>query len=148
MKDTPYEKKMLAYQESDEEATFTLTYRRVERTVEGVTKISYYIGIDGIEYICLTTGEVAVRYSEISNAANAFSTKHTGNIVGLRAKTKGVKYSNITVKKASELNVKFYAENGGEAIESKSFGYGKAMGTLPVATREASISQAGITPII
>ena len=75
-------------------------------------------------------------YSEISNAANAFSTKHTGNIVGLRAKTKGVKYSNITVKKASELNVKFYAENGGEAIESKSFGYGKAMGTLPVATRE------------
>lgn len=136
LKDTPYEKKMLAYQESDEEATFTLTYRRVERTVEGVTKISYYIGIDGIEYICLTTGEVAVRYSEISNAANAFSTKHTGNIVGLRAKTKGVKYSNITVKKASELNVKFYAENGGEAIESKSFGYGKAMGTLPVATRE------------
>ena len=136
LKDTPYEKKMLAYQESNEEATFTLTYRRVERTVEGVTKISYYIGIDGIEYICLTTGEVAVRYSEISNAANAFSTKHTGNIVGLRAKTKGVKYSNITVKKASELNVKFYAENGGEAIESKSFGYGKAMGTLPVATRE------------
>lgn len=136
LKDTPYEKKMLAYQESNEEATFTLTYRRVERTVDGVTTISYYIGIDGIEYICLTTGEVAVRYSEISNAANKFSTKHTGNIVGLRAKTKGVKYSNITVKKASELNVKFYAENGGEAIESKSFEYGKAMGTLPVATRE------------
>lgn len=136
LKDTPYEKKMLAYQESNEEATFTLTYRRVERTVDGVTTISYYIGIDGIEYICLTTGEVAVRYSEISNAANKFSTKHTGNIVGLRAKTKGVKYSNITVKKASELNVKFYAEKGGEAIESKSFEYGKAMGTLPVATRE------------
>ena len=136
LKDTPYEKKMLAYQESNEEATFTLTYRRVERDVDGVKKISYYIGIDGIEYVCLTTGEVAVRYSEISNAANAFSTKHTGNLVGLRAKTKGVKYSNITVKKASELNVKFYAENGGEAIESKSFEYGKAMGALPVATRE------------
>lgn len=136
LKDTPYEKKMLAYQESNEEATFTLTYRRVERDVDGAKKISYYIGIDGIEYVCLTTGEVAVRYSEISNAANAFSTKHTGNLVGLRAKTKGVKYSNITVKKANEANVKFYAEKGGEAIESKSFEYGKAMGTLPVATRE------------
>lgn len=135
LKDTPYEKKMLAYQESNEEATFTLTFRRVEQTVGETTKVSYYIGIDGIEYVCFTTGEKAVRYTEIGNKDNVFSAKHTGNIVGLRAKTKGVKYSNVTVKNAGDASVKFYDKAGGELLETKTYAYGSTMADLPAATR-------------
>ena len=135
LKDTPYEKKMLAYQESNEEATFTLTFRRVEQTVGETTKVSYYIGIDGIEYVCFTTGEKAVRYTEIGDKNKVFSAKHTGNIVGLRAKTKGVKYSNITVKNAGDASVKFYDKAGGELLETKTYAYGSTMADLPAATR-------------
>ena len=136
LKGTPYEKKMLAYQESNEEATFTLTFRRVEETVDGKTKVSFYVGIDGVEYVCFTTGERPIRYTEINNLKDSvFSEKHTGNLVGLRAKTKGVKYSNISVKKAGDANVKFYAQAGEDVLETKSYEFGSAMTDLPVATR-------------
>lgn len=136
LKGTPYEAKMLAYQESNEEATFTLTFRRVEQTVDGTLKVSYYVGIDGVEYVCFTTGEKAVRYSEIGNKDRVFSAKHVGDIVGLRAKTKGVKYSNVTVKNADEVNVNFYAQRGAELLESKTYAYGATTNNLPEVTRD------------
>ncbi len=137
LKGTPYETKMLAYQESSEEATFTLTFRRVENGVGENATVSYYIGIDGVEYVCFTTGERPIRYSEINNIKDSvFSAKHTGSLVGLRAKTKGVKYSNIKVYNANETTISFDAGQGTVATESITKEIGASVGTLPVAERE------------
>mgnify|MGYP002558078156 FL=1 len=137
LKGTPYETKMLAYQESSEEATFTLTFRRVENGVGENATVSYYIGIDGVEYVCFTTGERPIRYSEINNIKDSvFSVKHTGSLVGLRAKTKGVKYSNIKVYNANETTISFDAGQGTVATESITKEIGASVGTLPVAERE------------
>ncbi len=137
LKGTPYETKMLAYQESSEEATFTLTFRRVENGVGENATVSYYIGIDGVEYVCFTTGERPIRYSEINNIKDSvFSVKHTGSLVGLRAKTKGVKYSNIKVYSANETTISFDAGQGTVATESITKEIGASVGTLPVAERE------------
>lgn len=137
LKGTPYETKMLAYQESSEEATFTLTFRRAENGVGENATVSYYIGIDGVEYVCFTTGERPIRYSEINNIKDSvFSAKHTGSLVGLRAKTKGVKYSNIKVYNANETTISFDAGQGTVATESITKEIGASVGTLPVAERE------------
>lgn len=137
LKGTPYETKMLAYQESGEEATFTLTFRRVENGAGENATVSYYIGIDGVEYVCFTTGERPIRYSEINNIKDSvFSAKHTGSLVGLRAKTKGVKYSNIKVYNANETTISFDAGQGTVATESITKEIGASVGTLPVAERE------------
>lgn len=137
LKGTPYETKMLAYQESGEEATFTLTFRRVENGAGENATVSYYIGIDGVEYVCFTTGERPIRYSEINNIKDSvFSAKHTGTLVGLRAKTKGVKYSNIKVYNANETTISFDAGQGTVATESITKEIGASVGTLPVAERE------------
>lgn len=137
LKGTPYETKMLAYQESNEEATFTLTFRRVENGAGENATVSYYIGIDGVEYVCFTTGERPIRYSEINNIKDSvFSAKHTGSLVGLRAKTKGVKYSNIKVYNANETTISFDAGQGIVATESITKEIGASVGTLPVAERE------------
>lgn len=136
LKGTPYETKMLAYQESGEEATFTLTFRRVENGAGENATVSYYIGIDGVEYVCFTTGERPIRYSEINNIKDSvFSAKHTGTLVGLRAKTKGVKYSNIKVYNANETTISFDAGQGTVATESITKEIGASVGTLPVAER-------------
>lgn len=137
LKGTPYETKMLAYQESSEEATFTLTFRRVENGAGESATVSYYIGIDGVEYVCFTTGERPIRYSEINTIKDSvFSAKHTGTLVGLRAKTKGVKYSNIKVYNANETTISFDAGQGTVATESITKEIGASVGTLPVAERE------------
>ena len=137
LKGTPYETKMLAYQESSEEATFTLTFRRVENGEGENATVSYYIGIDGVEYVCFTTGERPIRYSEINNIKDSvFSAKHTGSLVGLRAKTKGVKYSNIKVYNANETTISFDAGQGTVATDSITKEIGASVGTLPVAERE------------
>ena len=137
LKGTPYETKMLAYQESGEEATFTLTFRRVENGAGENATVSYYIGIDGVEYVCFTTGERPIRYSEINNIKDSvFSAKHTGSLVGLRAKTKGVKSSNIKVYNANETTISFDAGQGTVATESITKEIGASVGTLPVAERE------------
>ena len=125
---TPYYEKMTAYQESSEEATFTLTYRRVDNEDNSIT---WYIGIDGVEYIRLTTGQKPYPVADAGNltVSTALAAEdddgNIGSLVGLRAKTKNMKYSNITLTENDGVEIFFDAGNGtleGEA--TRTFAYG------------------------
>lgn len=135
LKDTPYYEKMKAYQASDEEETFTFTYRRVDNEDGSIT---WYVGIDGVEYIRLTTGQTPYPKADTGNlvvSTALVDTDDDGNIaslVGLRAKSQNIKYSNISVKDYSGVEITFDAGNGtleGDATRAYAYGSGIALPT-------------------
>ena len=140
LKDTPYAKKFLAYTQSGEEESFTFTFRRVDETIvtdgETVTKATYYIGIDGIEYFKLTSGESMEGYDSVTDTSYVVSHLMTGDIVGFRSKTLGVKFSKITMADADKATIRFDPGKGTmEGETSYEYAYGEAL-VLPVAERE------------
>lgn len=138
LKGTPYAEKYLAYRESGEEESFTFTFRRADNADGSIT---WYVGIDGVEYFDLTTGKKVVpnctddkHYDIVIPAALAGEDTEGGmsSIVGLRAKTKGMKYGKISVEKADKVTLTFLAGAGemeGETV--REYAYGEAV-TLPV----------------
>lgn len=134
LKDTPYYEKMKAYQASDEAETFTFTYRRVDNEDNSIT---WYVGIDGVEYIRLTTGQAPYPKADAGNlivSTALVDTDDDGNIaslVGLRAKTLNVKYSNISVTDYSGVEITFDAGNGTLSGDTtRVYAYGTGI-TLP-----------------
>ena len=135
LKGTPYYEKMKAYQESGEEETFTLSFRRIDNE-DG--SISWYIGVDGTEYFCFTTGQKPYPTADEGNntvSAALAGTDDDGNIgslVGLRAKTLALKYSAITMTENEGAEITFDAGNGTlEGETTRCYPYGQAA-TLPV----------------
>lgn len=143
LKDTPYAEKFLAYTKSGEEETFTFTFRRVDETVgegaDAVTKATYYIGIDGIEYFKMTSGEKMEGYDVVTNKDYVVSEKLTGSIVGFRSKTLGVKFSKITMADADKATIIFDPGKGTMTGESSiEYTYGEEL-ELPVPKRDGYI---------
>lgn len=138
LKGTPYAEKYLAYRESGKEESFTFTFRRVDNSDNSIT---WYVGVDGIEYFELTTGKKVIpnstdvaQYDIAIPAAFAGEDTEGGvcSIVGLRAKTKGFKYGKISVEKADKVICLFNAGAGemeGETL--REYAYGEEI-ALPV----------------